>query len=68
MKQDRTAFIVSDRTGLTAEAMAHSLLSQFPEVKFQTRMVPFVDDDDKALQLKTEIDEIATQTGHRALV
>ena len=68
MKQDRTAFIVSDRTGLTAEAMAHSLLSQFPDVKFQTRMVPFVDDDDKALQLKAEIDEIATQTGDRALV
>ncbi|HAU09974.1 MAG TPA: phosphoenolpyruvate synthase regulatory protein, partial [Gammaproteobacteria bacterium] len=30
----RTVFVVSDRTGITAELLSHSLLSQFPGVEF----------------------------------
>lgn len=47
----RTAFIVSDRTGLTAEAMAHSLLSQFPTIDFQIETFTFVDDKEKTTDL-----------------
>lgn len=47
----RTAFIVSDRTGLTAEAMAHSLLSQFPTIDFQIETFTFVDDAEKTAEL-----------------
>ncbi|MFK7992758.1 MAG: pyruvate, water dikinase regulatory protein [Granulosicoccus sp.] len=47
----RTAFIVSDRTGLTAEAMAHSLLSQFPTIDFQIETFTFVDDEEKTADL-----------------
>jgi len=68
MKKDRHAFVVSDRTGLTAEAMAHSLLSQFPGVNFQTRLVPFTDDEKKAQQLKSEIDQAANLSGFKPLV
>lgn len=64
----RHAFVISDRTGLTAEAMAHSLLSQFPEVDFQTRMVPFIDDADKAAQLVEEINMAAGESGSKPLV
>lgn len=47
----RTAFIVSDRTGLTAEAMAHSLLSQFPTIDFQIETFTFVDNPSKTQEL-----------------
>lgn len=47
----RTAFIVSDRTGLTAEAMAHSLLSQFPSIDFQIETFTFVDNHEKTAEL-----------------
>lgn len=43
-----TAFIVSDRTGLTAEAMAHSLLTQFPTLNFHKETFTFVDTREKA--------------------
>ena len=64
----RHAFVISDRTGLTAEAMAHSLLSQFPKVDFQTRMVPFIDNVDKARELVTEINDAARESGLKPLV
>ena len=47
----RTAFIVSDRTGLTAEAMAHSLLSQFPTIDFKIEAFTFVDNQEKTADL-----------------
>ena len=31
----RTVFFVSDRTGITAEMLGNSLLSQFEEIAFQ---------------------------------
>jgi hypothetical protein len=34
-KIKRTAFFVSDGTGLTAEALGYSLMTQFEEVKFK---------------------------------
>ena len=34
-KIKRTAFFVSDGTGLTAEALGHSLMTQFEEVEFK---------------------------------
>ncbi len=68
MNEKRHAFVISDRTGLTAEAMAHSLLSQFPKVDFQTRLVPFIDSLDKAKELVREIDVVAGETGMKPLV
>ncbi len=43
----RPAFIISDRTGVTAGTMSHSLLSQFPNIEFERHTIPFVDADDK---------------------
>lgn len=59
----RTAFIVSDRTGLTAEAMAHSLLSQFPSIDFQIETFTFVDDKQKAAILIKRCIAIKTEYG-----
>lgn len=51
----RPVFIVSDRTGVTAGTMAHTLLSQFPNIYFERHTIPFVDADDK---VKTSIRQI----------
>lgn len=64
----RHAFIVSDRTGLTAEAMAHSLLSQFPGIDFNIETFTFVDSTDKALELVRRCNLIRTQTGTAPLI
>ncbi len=39
----RRAFFVSDRTGITAEMLGHSLLSQFEGVPFREVTLPFVE-------------------------
>ena len=43
----RPVFIISDRTGVTAGTMCHTLLSQFPNIHFERHTIPFVDADDK---------------------
>lgn len=64
----QTAFIVSDRTGLTAEAMAHSLLSQFPDIDFRTETFTFVDTEEKAAALVERCLMIQQDTGSAPLV
>lgn len=65
---ERKVFIVSDRTGITAEAMAHSLLSQFPGIRFRTVFVPFVDSPEKAGEVVAQIDDAAKGGGRPPLV
>ncbi|MCH9784322.1 MAG: kinase/pyrophosphorylase, partial [Gammaproteobacteria bacterium] len=38
----RTAFFISDGTGITAESLGHSLLSQFGGFKFDQVTIPYV--------------------------
>lgn len=38
----RRAFFVSDRTGITAEALGQSLMTQFPGTEFTVASIPFV--------------------------
>jgi [pyruvate, water dikinase]-phosphate phosphotransferase / [pyruvate, water dikinase] kinase len=45
----RTVFFVSDGTGITAEALGHSLLTQFESVKFHQVLIPFIDTPEKAM-------------------
>lgn len=65
---ERYAFIVSDRTGITAETVGHTLLSQFPTIKFKTVALPFVDTHDKAEDAVRQINRTAEQNGNRPLV
>lgn len=44
----RTVFFVSDSTGITAEMLGHSLLTQFSGVSFQQITLPFVNTPEKA--------------------
>jgi len=48
MPQRRTVFFVSDGTGITAQMLGHSLLTQFEGVEFNQVTLPFIDNVDKA--------------------
>lgn len=66
--QSRSAFIISDRTGLTAEALCHSLISQFPSIHFKVETLPFVDTVDKAETTVARINQTTVSDGTRPLV
>src|ERR1044072_3714082 len=48
MTQRRTVFFLSDGTGITAQMLGHSLLTQFEGVEFNQVTLPFVDSTEKA--------------------
>ncbi len=52
-----TVFFVSDHTGVTADAVGTSLLSQFKGLDYKTLTVPFVDNHDKAMALVRRVRE-----------
>lgn len=58
----RTVFVISDGTGITAETFAHSVLSQFThKYTFTQVREPFVTTVEKMKEIITHIDEIADQ-------
>ena len=68
MKSQRTVFFVSDRTGITAEHVGKTLLTQFPDVNFRKRSLPFIDTVEKARAACMEINDTALQEGRRPIV
>lgn len=48
MSRRRTVFFLSDGTGITAQMLGHSLLTQFEGIEFQQVTLPFIDSADKA--------------------
>jgi regulator of PEP synthase PpsR (kinase-PPPase family) len=68
MKPQRTVFFVSDRTGITAEILGRTLLTQFPDVEFHRHTLPFVDTVEKARTTLKEINDIARKEGRRPIV
>jgi hypothetical protein len=64
----RTVFFISDRTGITAEMLGNSLLSQFEEIEFQRLTIPFVDSPVKIDAAIQQVNEIALQDGRRPIV
>lgn len=53
--QRRCIYFISDGTGITAETLGHSLMTQFPDVEFDERRYSFVDTEAKAQCLFTEL-------------
>lgn len=64
----RTAFFVSDRTGITAEMLGHSLLTQFDGVGFNEVTLPFVDSIEKAREVVKQINLQGEAEGMRPIV
>ncbi len=68
MQQKRTVFYLSDRTGITAETLGHSLLTQFDGIQWSIVNMPFLDDIEQARTVLTQINQAAENDGHRPLV
>src|SRR6267142_6257269 len=63
MSQRRTVFFVSDGTGITAQILGHSLLTQFEGVDFNQVTLPFVDSAERAEECLARI-EAASASGN----
>lgn len=59
----RTVFFVSDQTGVTAETMGHSLLTQFDGLEFRAITLPFIASVEKAIEARERIDAAAEAEG-----
>ena len=68
MEKRRTVFFVSDRTGITAEALGRSLMSQFDGAGVTQVTLPFIDTRDKAAAAVARINAVAKEDGARPLV
>jgi [pyruvate, water dikinase]-phosphate phosphotransferase / [pyruvate, water dikinase] kinase len=67
-KRSRTVFFVSDGTGITAEMLGHSLLTQFEGIEFTQVVVPFVDTAEKAQACLERIEEAKARSQARPIV
>lgn len=64
----RPVFIVSDGTAITAETLAHSVLTQFPDLTYEQQRIPFVDNIAKAQKTAEKINKVMNETGVKPLV
>jgi regulator of PEP synthase PpsR (kinase-PPPase family) len=67
-RADRTVFYVSDGTGITAETLGHSVMTQFESLQLRQVRVPFTDTIEKARAAVAQIDATAVRDGVRPIV
>jgi regulator of PEP synthase PpsR (kinase-PPPase family) len=65
---ERTVFFLSDQTGVTAETLGHSLLTQFNGQDFRQVTLPFIDSDDKAHEAVVRINAAGEGDSVRPIV
>jgi [pyruvate, water dikinase]-phosphate phosphotransferase / [pyruvate, water dikinase] kinase len=65
---ERTVFFLSDQTGVTAETLGHSLLTQFDSQEFRQVTLPFIDTDDKAREAVRKINEAARNASLKPII
>jgi regulator of PEP synthase PpsR (kinase-PPPase family) len=64
----RTVFFVSDGTGITAETLGHSVMTQFESLRYRQQRLPFVDSPEKAREAVQKIAEAGRRDGKRPIV
>jgi len=64
----RTVYFVSESTGITAETMGHSLLSQFDTIEFEQVYMPYINTHLRAKALTQRMQEAAERDGARPIV
>jgi [pyruvate, water dikinase]-phosphate phosphotransferase / [pyruvate, water dikinase] kinase len=64
----RPVFYVSDGTGITAETIGHSVLTQFTDTQFESRRISFVDTPERARETVERIREAGDRYGVRPIV
>lgn len=64
----RTAFFISDGTGITAETLGRSLLAQFENVEIRMITKPYIDSTEKAQALVEIIAAAAARDGDKPII
>ncbi|WP_374365815.1 pyruvate, water dikinase regulatory protein [Stutzerimonas sp.] len=64
----RTAFFISDGTGITAETLGQSLLAQFENITFTKLTRPYIDTAEKARVMVQQINNAAEKDGGRPII
>ncbi len=64
----RQIFIVSDGTAITAETLAHSIMTQFPNLSYNQTRLPFTDTVEKALEVARQINAKGAADGLRPII
>ncbi len=64
----RTIFFISDGTGITAETLGRSLLTQFEGINFEQNTLPFIDCKTKAQEAVATINHASTTDDCKAIV
>ncbi|WP_444931277.1 pyruvate, water dikinase regulatory protein [Microbulbifer sp. SSSA002] len=67
-KDKRTAFFISDGTGLTVEAIGHSLLAQFRDQHVEQVTLPYIDSTEKVKQALQRIEKAADESGLKPII
>ena len=65
---ERTVFFLSDQTGVTAETLGHSLITQFDGHDYRQVTLPFIDSEDKAREAVRKIDKTGAEDSFRPIV
>ena len=68
VRSKRTVFFLSARTGITAELLGNSLLTQFEDFDFLRVTIPFVDTPQRVAEAIRQVNETAQREGRRPLV
>lgn len=68
MDKPRRVFFVSDHTGITAETLGHSLLTQFDSLRFRQETIPFIGTVERARAAAEKIDQAAREDGELPIV
>jgi len=64
----RSVFYISDGTGITAENLGMSLLTQFDNIKFEQITLPYINTTDKALNALAKVNEAAELKENQVIV
>ena len=68
MEKARHVFYLSDRTGKTAEAIGQSLLSQFGDYQFESKVYSFLDTIEKVKEAATIINQTSETNKEESIV
>ena len=61
-------YFLSDRTGISAETLGRSLLSQFPDHEYHFTSLPFVDSENRLEQAIADIQKTTERSGLRPVI
>jgi regulator of PEP synthase PpsR (kinase-PPPase family) len=64
----KRVYFLSDRTGITVEALGSSLLTQFSGIEFERVTLPFIDTVAKAVEAVEQVNSAHRDSGQRPLV